>query len=91
MKHIVYTAKLLLHQSLCYTVAKWSLGSDSVVTFVNCRQHSDYTTIGSSVTELPAVAMVTTLSLSSHHVVTMPCRLPMDGEIQPWPTIHLGP
>ena len=60
------------------TVTTLWLDSDSVVTVANCRhwQHSDYTTIGSSVTVLPVVLtagsslkkMVTILSLSSHCV-----------------------
>ena len=40
-----------------YTVTTPWLDSDSVVivTFVNCRQHGDYTAIGSLVTVLPSV------------------------------------
>ena len=48
-------------------------GQDCVVTVVNCRQNSDYAAIGSSVTALLAVVNGD-LSLSSHHVVTVPSR-----------------
>ena len=47
------TAKL--QDSISHYAALWLHGSDGIVTLVNCRQHSDYIAIGSSVTVLPAV------------------------------------
>ena len=58
--------KLLFHQPPTGTVITRWLDSDSVVIVVNYRQNGDNTEIGSSVSELPAVSNVTTLSLSSH-------------------------
>ena len=44
-------------------LAQW-LDDDDVVTIVNCRQHGDYTAIGSSVTVLPAV-------VNSHYTIVV--------------------
>ena len=53
--------------------ARW-LDSDSVVTIARCRQHVDWATNGSAPCCRQLITM-TTLSLSSHHVVTVPGRL----------------
>ena len=56
-------------------LSTWWLDSDSVVTVVKCRQHSDYSAIGSSVSSLPSVYdingdyTVTVQSLFSHCLV----------------------
>ena len=57
-----------------YMVTGW-LDSDSVVTIDNCQQHSNYT-VDKLCSHHAAgkLTTVTALPMSSHRVVTVPCR-----------------